>query len=66
VSPLFGTGRGVTTDNFFTICQLAEYLLTQNLTLTRTMRKNKPDIPKIFVIGKGREVFSSLLGFSEL
>jgi hypothetical protein len=27
------------------------------------MRKNKPDIPKIFVNGKGREVFSSLFGF---
>jgi hypothetical protein len=27
------------------------------------MRKNKPDIPKIFVNGKGREMFSSLFGF---
>jgi hypothetical protein len=61
--PLFGTGRGVTTDNFFTSCQLAEYLLTRNLTLTGTMRNNKPDIPKIFINGKEREVFSSLFRF---
>jgi hypothetical protein len=27
------------------------------------MRKNEPDIPKIFVNGKGREVSSSLFGF---
>jgi hypothetical protein len=61
--PLFSTGRGVTTDNFFTSCQLAEYLLTQNLSLTRTTRKHNPDIPKILVNGKGREVFSSLFVF---
>jgi hypothetical protein len=29
------------------------------------MRKNKPDIPKMFVNGKVREVFSSLFGFDD-
>jgi hypothetical protein len=33
VSPLLSTAKGSATDNFSTSCQLAEYLLAQNLTL---------------------------------
>jgi hypothetical protein len=62
VPPLFGIGRVVRTD-FFTSFHLAQYLLAQNITLTGSLRKNKPDIRKIFMRGKGRKVFLSLFGF---
>lgn len=40
-----GTWRGITTDNFSTTIPLAQYLLSKNLTLLGTCRKNKPDTP---------------------
>jgi hypothetical protein len=64
VSPLFQTGRGVTTGNLFKSCQLAEYLLTQNLTLTVTLKQKRPDILNIFMRGKRREILSSLILFT--
>jgi len=60
---MYGTGRGVTKDNFFTSCELANFLLTKNMTLVGTLRKNKPEIPSLFLSGKQREVFSSIFGF---
>ena len=42
ISPFYGTGRGVTTDNFFTSIPLALKLLRENITLTGTIRSNKP------------------------
>ncbi|KAK9692503.1 Transposase IS4 [Popillia japonica] len=38
-------GQGITTDNFFTNVELAEYLITKKLTLLGTVRKNKADTP---------------------
>jgi hypothetical protein len=65
IEPLAGSGRGVTTDNFFTSVSLAEKLLEKNLTLVGTLRKNKPDIPALLTVSKGREINSSLFLFSE-
>lgn len=43
--PYHGSWRGITTDNFFTSVSLGNYLLTKQLTLLGTVRKNKPDTP---------------------
>ena len=49
VCHLYGTGRGVTTDNFFTSCELANLLLTKKMTVVGTLRKNKPEITALFL-----------------
>lgn len=63
--PLYGSNRNVTMDNFFTSVPLAQELQTKNLTLIRTMRKNKPEIPIEFQSNKNRELGSSLFGFQD-
>ena len=62
--PLYFSRVNVATDNWFTSTKLAADLLRKQITLLGTMRRNKPDIPKKFAIGKNREVGSSLFGFS--
>lgn len=64
VRPYFGSGRGVTTDNFFTSIPLAEELLKQQLTITGTLRANKREIPAEFAPNSVREEQSSIFGFS--
>ena len=59
---MHGTRRGVTTDNFFTSCELANFLLTKNMIAVGTLRKNKPEIPTLFPSGKQRDVRSSIFG----
>jgi hypothetical protein len=60
---MYGTGRGVTSDHFFASCELANFLLTKNMTLVGTLSKNKPGIPSLFLRGNQREVFSSIFSF---
>jgi hypothetical protein len=43
-----GSGRNITTNNFFTSIPLARHLLTHKLSLVRTLRKNKSEIPAEF------------------
>lgn len=62
--PLFGSGRGITTDNFFTSMKLAQDLLTKNLTLLGTVRKNKTDTPLELSTKVNRSVTSSKFAFS--
>jgi hypothetical protein len=64
LEPQYGTNRGVTTDNFFTSIPLADDLLSKNLTITGTLRKNKREIPKEFLPSKDRALYSSLFGFT--
>ena len=62
---LFGTGRGMTTDNFFTSVPTAEFLLRKNITMTGTLRTKKPDIPAMMEAAKGRDLLSSRFIFSD-
>ena len=48
---------------FFTSLSLARDLLQKKLTLVRTIRKNKPELPPKFTLAKGREVTSTVFGF---
>ncbi|XP_071054434.1 piggyBac transposable element-derived protein 4-like [Onthophagus taurus] len=55
----YGSGRNITTDNFFTDLTLAEERLKEKLTLIGTMRKNRKDLPKSLLDIKSRAVYSS-------
>lgn len=44
------TGRCLTVDNFFVSIDLAQKLLEKKTTLLGTIRKNKRDVPKAFVV----------------
>jgi hypothetical protein len=61
--PLYGSGRNVTTDNFFTSYELAQFLLTKNLTLLGTVRKNKRELPAALLPSKRPEQ-QSLFAFT--
>ena len=45
LEPYFGTGRDVYTDNFFTNYNLAKLLLQKNLTLLKTIRRHRREVP---------------------
>ena len=62
VSPWYKTGRNVVGDNLFTGVALTEELLTQGMTYTGTMRKNKRDNPPSMLANE-REEFSSIFAF---
>jgi len=64
VCHVYGIRRGVTADNFFTSCELANFLLTQIMRVVGTLRKNKPEIPALFLSGKQRDVHSSIFDFT--
>ena len=59
-----GSGRNVTTDNFFTSYQLSKELTKRNLTLVGTVRGNRKEIPPDMLPAADREVKSSVFGFS--
>jgi hypothetical protein len=64
--PISGTGRNVTTDNWFTSTDLAEALRKDHrLTLVGTIRKNKRQLPHELVEGKSRPVNSNIFGYQE-
>ena len=65
VSPIVGTGRNLTTDNWYISVPLAEGLLKMKVTLVGTMRKNKPDIPPEMTPNKNRKSLSSQFGFQK-
>jgi hypothetical protein len=65
MEPLFGTGRGVTSDNFFTSVPTAVFLLQKNVTMTGTMRAKKSDISTMMKAAKGRDLLSTKFIFSD-
>lgn len=66
VSPISGTGRNVTCDNWFTSFPLITRLLSEhNLTYVGTVRKNKRELPSEFVNTKSRPDLSSIFGYQE-
>lgn len=64
--PISGTGRNLTTDNWFTSIELADELrINHRLSLLGTIRKNKKQIPSLFLQGKIRPEGSSMFAFQE-
>ena len=45
-APFKNSGINITMDNYFTTLPIAKHLLSWKLTITGTLRKNKPYIPK--------------------
>ena len=65
-TPVFGTGRNLTIDNWFTSYDIIKKMKTgHNITIVGTVRKNKRELPPQFVSAKNREPHSSLFGFQE-
>lgn len=60
--PIHGTGRNLTTDNWFSSFPLADSLLAQNVTLVGTLKKNKKELPPE-LINQNRPLKSSMFAF---
>jgi hypothetical protein len=45
MTPYFGQGYNVTTDNFFTSCDLAQKLLSKRTSLVGTVKSNRRELP---------------------
>ena len=64
ISPISGSGKNVTVDNWFTSVPLVMKLLKDhNLTLLGTIRKNKKEIPPQLVQTKNKAVNTSIFCF---
>jgi hypothetical protein len=63
VNPWINTGRTITTDNYFTSAELAEYLLGVQTTLVGTIRRNKKEIPQELQSNPHRPEQSSIFCF---
>ena len=61
--PLFGSGRNITADNWFTDMDLIDDLKMKRLSYVGTVRKNKRQLPHEFVSVKGRKQYTSMFGF---
>lgn len=55
-----GSSRNICMDNYFTTLSLAKQLLSWNLTLVGTLKKNKPYIPSVMAPNKSRKVYSTV------
>ena len=64
-APFKNSGRNITMDNYFTTLPVAKHLLSWKLTITGTLRQNKPYIPKQMAANKLRPEYSSLYDFHE-
>lgn len=66
VSPISGSSRNITADNWFTSISLVKKLLPNyKLTCVGTIRKNKRELPKEFTETKQRPITSSIFGYKE-
>ncbi|XP_030754381.1 piggyBac transposable element-derived protein 4-like [Sitophilus oryzae] len=66
ITPITGSGRNVTMDNWFTSLPLAlDLVQDHNLTVLGTVRKNKKELAPIFIETKQRKECSSVFGFQE-
>jgi hypothetical protein len=61
--PFYGSGRNITTDNFFTSHSLAVSLLGVKLTLLGTIRHHRREVPKSLHKHRHREVQSTEFRF---
>lgn len=57
-------GHNVTMDNFFSSYELGQKLLSKNITMVGTMRKNKRSIPPKLLECKKKPLFESTFAFT--
>lgn len=66
IRPISGTGRHLTLDNWYGSIPLAQELLhNHRLTVVSTLKKNKPQVPPIFIENRGRQQYSSLFAYQD-
>lgn len=62
--PIFGSGRNVTIDRWFTSYGLIQTLLKDHrITVVGTIRSNKPQLPPLIKNAKGRAVPSTIFAY---
>lgn len=64
-SPIQGSNRNITADNWFSSFELVNILKQRKLTYVGTVRKNKREIPSEFLPNRKRQVESSIYGFTK-
>lgn len=60
--PIINSNRNLTTDNYFSSYELAEYLLGVGLTFLGTLKRNKREVPPEFILDKNRMPGTSITG----
>ncbi|XP_023213628.1 piggyBac transposable element-derived protein 4-like [Centruroides sculpturatus] len=63
VTPVQGTNRNITGDNWFTSVSLVKALKAKKLTYVGTIRKNRREVPAEFLYMRNRALHSSIFGF---
>ncbi|KFM67616.1 PiggyBac transposable element-derived protein 4, partial [Stegodyphus mimosarum] len=63
MTPLFNSGRNLTTDSWYTGYELAQELLKNKITMVGTLRQNKREIPPEYLVKKA--LYSSVFGFQK-
>lgn len=63
---LYGSGRNITCDNFFTSLQLSRRLMAQQLSLVGTIRGHRREVPFHAMRGHKRRdlLFSSIFAYT--
>lgn len=64
-TPIFGSGRNITADNWFTSLKLVRQLIEKKLSYVGTVRKNKRELPPMFASPRNRSCFSSIFGYTK-
>lgn len=59
---IINSNRNLTTDDYFSSYQLAEYLLGAGLTFLGTLKKNKREVPPEFILNKNRMPGTIIIG----
>lgn len=65
ISPIEGSNRNITTDNWYTSIELLEQMKKKKLTVVGTLRKNQREIPPEFLPSRNRSVDTTVFGFTK-
>ncbi|KAJ3661711.1 hypothetical protein Zmor_006098 [Zophobas morio] len=62
--PIYQSGRNITADNWFSSLNLVRKLEEKKLSYVGTIRKNRRELPQIFVSPQGRAEYSTIFGYT--
>lgn len=65
ISPIEGSNRNITADNWFCSVELVDVLKDKKLSLVGTLKKNKKEIPPEFKPNRRRDIGTSVFGFTK-
>lgn len=63
--PIYGSGRNITADNWFTSLKLVKALEKKKISYVGTVRKNRRELPPSFTTPKNRIQYDSIFGFTK-